>query len=293
MNKEVQTISNEVSLTFKDILEYEVFSLGKYTLTVYEIAGAVIIIILGFFASKLSKRLVYKSERIDIGRKFAFSQILKYIIIVITFFLVMRILGVNISPLLVGSGAILVGIGLGLQNLFLDFISGIIILLDRTIRVGDVVDVDGIIGQVEEIRMRTTSLLTRDNKSMIFPNSALTKNKIINFSHNDGTVAFDIEVGVHYDTDLDLAEKLMLEAALENDEVLETPKPVVRLENFGESSLDLKMFYHSKNLFRSPKVKSEIRKAILRKFRANNIQIPYPVRTLEMPSQIIDNHKTN
>ncbi len=293
MKKDVQHLTNEVSLTFKDILEYEIFSLGKYSLTVYEIAGAILIIFLGFLFSELVKRIIYKSEKIDIGKKFAFAQIFKYVIVIITFLLVMKTLGVNISPLLVGSGAVLVGIGLGLQNLFLDFISGIIILLDRTIRVGDVVDVDGIIGQVEEIRMRTTSLVTRDNKSMIFPNSVLTKNKIINFSHNDGTVAFDIEVGVHYDTDLDLAEKLMLEAVTENEEVLENPKPVIRLENFGESSLDLRMFYHSKNLFRSPKVKSEIRKSILKKFRENNIQMPYPIRTLDIPSQIIENQKIN
>lgn len=283
MNDEVKNIKENVSVTFKEILEYQIFSLGKYNLTVYEVLGALIIIILGFFISKFARRFIYKSEKLDFGKKFAFAQILHYLIVIIIFFLAMKMLGVNISPLLVGSGAILVGIGLGLQNLFLDFISGVIILFDRTIQAGDIIDVDGTIGKVQEIKMRTTTVLTRDNKNIIFPNSILTKDKLVNFSHNDEIVSFDINVGVHYDSDLDLVEKLMKEAALEHEEVLNDPPPVVRLENFGDSSLDMKMYYNSKNLFKQPSIRSGIRKAVLKKFRENNVNIPYPIRTLDMP----------
>ena len=97
------------------------------------------------------KKLIYKSSKIDVGKKFAFSQIFHYVIIIISFFLMMKSLGVNISPILVGSGALLVGVGLGLQGLFLDFVSGVIILFDRTVKVGDIVDLDGNIGEVQEI----------------------------------------------------------------------------------------------------------------------------------------------
>lgn len=283
MNEINNVINDNVNVTFKEILEYKIFSLGKYNLTVYEIIGAFMILIIGLVVSKIIRRLIYKSERFDLGKKFAFSQVFHYVIVIIMFFLVMKMLGLDMSPLLVGSSVILVGIGLGLQNLFLDFISGIIILLDRTIRVGDVVDLDGIIGEVQEIKMRTTTILTRDNKSIIFPNSVLTKNRLVNFSHNDEVVAFEITVGVHYDTDLELLEKLMVEAALEHESVLKDPLPSVRLENFGESSLDFKMFYHTKNLFRQPTMRSNIRKSILRKFRENEINIPYPIRTLDFP----------
>lgn len=285
MEDQVQKIREDVSLTFKDFLEYELFSLGKYTLSVYEIFAALIIIIFGIFISKMVRRFVYKSERFDVGKKFAFTQIFQYIIIIITFFLVMKSLGVNISPLLVGSGALLVGIGLGLQNLILDFISGVIILLDRSIKVGDVVDIEGTIGKVEEIKMRTTTILTRDSKSMIFPNSVLTKEKLINFSHNFNLVRFNVDVGVHYDTDIDLAEKLMIEAAKENKEVHQNKEPFVWLQDFGDSSLDLSLFYFSTNLFSAPRIRNEIRKTILRKFRENKINIPYPIRTLEFPQQ--------
>lgn len=286
MNDDVKKLTDEVSMTFKDLLEYKIFSLGKYTLTVYEIAAAVILILLGYFAVFIVKKLVYRSDRLDLGKKFAFSQILKYIIFIITFFIVMRTLGVNISPLLVGSGAILVGIGLGLQNLFLDFISGIIILLDRTVRVGDVVDVDGTVGQVQEIQMRTTTVLTRDNKNIIFPNSMLTKDRLVNFSHNDSKAAFDIEVGIHYDSHIELASKLMIEAALEHTDILKDPAPTVRLEEFADSALIMKMFFYSENLFRSPRVKSDVRKSILTKFRENSINIPYPIRTLDLPAAL-------
>ena len=283
MNDQVNNLKENIDITVKQILEYELFSLGGYKLSVYEIVGAFVIILIGFIVSKLVKKLIYKSDKIDIGKKFAFAQIFHYLIVIVVFFLAIKVLGVNISPLLLGSGAILVGIGLGLQNLFLDFISGIIILADRTIKVGDVIDIDGTVGKVQEIKMRTTTIVTRENKSIIFPNAALTTNKLINFSHNDEIVLFDINVGVHYDTDLDLVERLMKAAALENSDVLKEPAPVVRLESFGESSLDMKMYYSTRNLFRQPIVRSSIRRAILTKFRENNVNIPYPIRTLDFP----------
>ncbi|MDY3547818.1 mechanosensitive ion channel [Riemerella anatipestifer] len=285
MRENVNQITDDVNLTLKQILEYEIFSLGKYSLSVYEIAAAVIIIFIGILIAKVTRKVIYRSDRLDLGKKFAFSQILQYAVFIITFFIAMRSLGINISPLLVGSGAVLVGIGLGLQNLFLDFISGVIILVDRTIKVGDVIDVDGIVGRVDQIHMRTTSIITRDNKSMIFPNSVLTKEKLINFSHTDEMVRFDIEVGVHYDTDIDLATRLLIEVAVENDFVFksELHQPVVRLENFGDSSLDLKLFYFSTELFRAPQTKNELRRAILAKFRENGVVIPYPIRTVEFP----------
>lgn len=286
MQDKPEQIAGTVENTVKDVLEYNVFSIGKYSLSLYEIIAAAIIVVLGIVVSKLIKKLIYKSEKIDIGRKFAFSRIISYLIYIVVFLLVMKSLGVNISPLLLGSGAILVGVGLGLQNLILDFISGVIILIDRTIRVGDVVDIDGTVGKVQEIQMRTTTILTRDNKSIIFPNSELTKNKLINFSHKNDEVRFSIQVGVGYETEIEKAEQLMIEAALEQNDVLKDPKPSVRLHEFGDSSLNLQLIYDSQNLFRQPQIQSNIRKAILKKFRENNINIPFPIRTLDLPKDI-------
>lgn len=272
-------------MTIQEILEYDIFKVGKYSLSVYEILAALFFMLVGMLAVYLSKKLIYRSKKIDLGKKFAFSQILKYLIIIVVFFLMMKSLGVDISPLLLGSGAILVGLGLGLQNLFLDFISGIIILLDRSIKVGDIIELDGVIGRVEEINMRTTVVTTRDKKSMIFPNSKLTTNKLINFSHDDDVVMFNIEVGVGYETDVRQAAAIMKEVISAKPGVLETPAPFVRLEEFADSSLLLKAYYHSRELFRQPGVKSELRMEILEAFREAGINIPFPIRTLQWEGQ--------
>lgn len=285
MDENVQKISENFSPSLKDFLEYDVFTLGKYTLSVYEILAAVLVIVVGIFISRMVKKLIYKSNKIDVGKKFAFSQIFHYVIIIISFFLMMKSLGVNISPILVGSGALLVGIGLGLQSLFLDFVSGVIILFDRTVKVGDIVDIDGNIGEVEEIRMRTTAIVTRENKNMIFPNSLLTKDKLINFSHNDNIVRFQVDVGVHYDSDVDLVERLMIEAAKETKDISQSKEPFVWLEEFADSSLNFSVYYYSRNLFSAPRIRNEVRKAILKKFRENNVNIPYPIRTLDYPKE--------
>ncbi|SEG18255.1 Mechanosensitive ion channel [Halpernia humi] len=285
MKDQMHKMSGDVGLSFQQFLEYNIFSVGKYSLSVYEILAAILVILLAIILNKSVKKLVYNSKKVDIGRKFAVSQILFYIIFIIATILVLKSLGVDISPLLLGSGAILVGIGLGLQNLFLDFISGIIILFDRSVMVGDVIDIGDTIGEVKEIRMRTTTIETRERKSVIYPNSLLTKDKLTNFSHDSPAVIFVIEVGVHYDTDIDLAVRLLEEAARENKAVLQDKPIFVRLENFGDSSLDLKLYYYSVELFAAPQVRSDLRMVILKKFRDNNVNIPYPIRTLEFPSK--------
>lgn len=272
----------EVSL--KEFLEYPLVSIGKYTLTVIEIIAVMVIIVVGYFVNYLVKKILYKSQKLDSGSKYAFYQIVHYILIIIVFVLVLRTLGVDISPFLVGSSAILVGIGLGLQNLILDFISGVVILVDRSVRVGDILDVNGVMGKVTEIKMRTTKLVTNDFKTMIFPNSHLTKDKLTNYSYENDTVIFTVDVGVHYESDLNLVSKLLIESATENPETSATQKPFVRLENFGDSSLDLRLYFYTSTPYRSSQIKSDIRLAILEKFRKFNISIPYPISTIENAS---------
>lgn len=280
-----------MELTLKEILEYHIFSLGKYSLTVYQLISSAVIVLVGLGIVRVFKSLIYKSEKIDVGKKFAFAQILKYIIIVFTSILAFRTLGVDVSPLLLGGSVILVGIGLGLQNLFLDFISGVIILLDRSIKVDDVVEIENVVGKVQQINIRTSTILTRDNKSMIIPNSILTKNKIVNMSYDDDVANFGISVGVGYDSDVNLVMKLMLDAAKEHPEVFQDRPAVARLSNFGDSSLDFSLFFNSRYLFKAEAIKSDLRLSILNKFKENNIDIPFPIRTLYTPDLLkqVDN----
>lgn len=272
-----------MDVTLKEILEYHLFSLGKYYLTVYQLVSSAIIVIVGMGVVKLFRKLIYKSDKIDIGKKFAFSQILKYIIIIITAMLAFKTIGVDVSPLLVGGGVILVGIGLGLQNLVLDFISGIMILLDRSIKVDDIVEIEGTVSKVQQINIRTSTLLTRDNKTMIIPNSYLTKNKIINMTYDDDVANFGVNVGVNYNSDIELVQKLMLEAANEHPDVYKAKPASVSLVNFGPSAIEFALFFNTENIFKATGIQSQLRMAILRKFRENKIDMPFPTSTVYMP----------
>lgn len=272
-----------MELTLKEILEYDILTLGKYSLSVYQLLSSILVIFLGSMVIKLIRAFIYKSERIDVGKKFAFSQILKYLIIFITALLAFRSIGLDVSPFLVGGGAILVGIGLGLQNLVLDFISGIIILLDRSVKVGDVVEIENVIGKVQQINIRTSTILTRDNKSMIIPNSILTKNKIVNMSYDDDVSGFGISIGVGYDSDVNMVIKLMEDAANDHPEVYHKSPAVARLTNFGDSALEFSLYFNTQFLFKAEAIKGDLRLEILDKFRENNIDIPFPIRTLYTP----------
>lgn len=285
MDKEVEQLTHKVGSTFNEFLTKEIFTFGKYSLSVDELLIATFVIAFGIFLSRIVKKLIYRSEKIDIAKQFALSQISHYVIIFISILVALSFLGITGDSLLLSSSALLVGVGIGLQNLFLDFVSGIIILLDQSVKVGDVIEVNGIIGKVKEVKMRTTTIKTRENKSMILPNARLTKDNVINFSHTDKLVRFEISVGVHYNSDVDLVEELLLNVAKENIEVDKMREPFVWLENFGESSLDFKLYYYSKSLFTAPRLRNDIRKAVLKAFREHGVEIPFPIQTLHFEKE--------
>lgn len=267
----------------KDILETKILSIGDYHLHLYELVIAFIIITVGYIVDLMIKRGIAHSQNLDSGTKYAMGKVIRYILLGISFFFSTRVLGIDISPLLVGSSVILVGIGLGLQNLFLDFISGIIVLFERSIRVGDVLDINGVMGKVVRINIRTTKLLTTDNKVIIFPNSFLTKNDLTNYTSTDegGDNSFVVEVGVGYDSNIELVQKILIESALENPNVDSSKKPIARLVDFADSSLKMRLIFYSDNTFGISEIQSEIRITILQKFRENNITIPFPITTID------------
>lgn len=267
----------------KDILETKMLSIGDYHLHLYELVIAFIIITVGYIVDLMIKRGIAHSQNLDSGTKYAMGKVIRYILLGISFFFSTRVLGIDISPLLVGSSVILVGIGLGLQNLFLDFISGIIVLFERSIRVGDVLDINGVMGKVVRINIRTTKLLTTDNKVIIFPNSFLTKNDLTNYTSTDegGDNSFVVEVGVGYDSNIELVQKILIESALENPNVDSSKKPIARLVDFADSSLKMRLIFYSDNTFGISEIQSEIRITILQKFRENNITIPFPITTID------------
>ena len=266
----------------QNILEYKLLEIGSYALTVLNVSVIVLIFAAVWLFLKIIKRMMSMNLRLHESRQYALYQIIKYLLIATAFITSLTLLGVNIKVMLAGSAALLVGIGLGLQNLFNDFVSGVIILLDSSVKVNDIIEINGLVSKVQKINIRTTTVLTRDDKYIILPNSNLTSNQLINWTHGHLTSRFEILVGVDYSSDVHLAMSLMKQVAEEHSHVLKKPKPFVRLVDFGNSSVDLMLMFWSDEVFRVENVKSEIRIRIFDLFAKNGITIPFPQRVVHM-----------
>ena len=269
----------------EDIWTKELFDFGTGIIR----AGDLITLFLIIFGTTvflmIVKRLIRRktsTKKIDSGRSMAVYQIVKYFVIVIAIVISLDVIGVKVTVLLAGSAALLVGVGLGVQQLFNDLVSGIVLLVEGTVSVGDIVEIDGVVGKIQEINLRTSQLLTREGISILVPNSKLVGDNVINWSHNRQSTRFSVEVGVAYGSDIALVIKLIRQAADEHKIVERTPEPGVRFVDFGNSSLDFKLNFWSQEMWIIEDVKSEIRIAIEQKFRDNNVTIPFPQRDLHL-----------
>lgn len=262
----------------KEFLDYTLFNIGKY-----ELKGASILILIVFiFIVRVLLRLIEKSidktSRIALQKKHALFSLIKYIVIVFSIIVSFQILGFNLSLLLAGSAALLVGVGLGLQYTFSDFVSGIILLVESKIKVNDILEVNGLLCRVAEINLRTTTVLARDDKYIILPNTELTRNQIINWTYADKASRFAVEVGIGYSSDIDLVNQVLKEIVAQQEGILETPKPFVRFIDFGESSLVFSVFFWTEDIYSIEDIKSDIRIMIFKRFEELNIEIPFPQR---------------
>ena len=270
---------NQTMKSLTDFLEFEIFHIGDYSLTFATVVSVVIIIVMTHFILWVFKKVFYSQKLIHkIGESNIFSlfQLIKYLAWIISILLVLETLGIKLNVLLAGSAALLVGIGLGLQNIFNNFISGIILLFEGTTKVGDILDIDGTVVKIERIGLRTTSAINRDDISIIIPNSHITSNKVINWSHQSNKTRFRIRLGVAYGSDIELVSKTLRESALEHPEIHDKHLINVRFADFGSSALEFELLFFSDNVFRIENIKSDIRKIINQKFMENNITIPFP-----------------
>jgi len=220
----------------------------------------------------------YQKNKINLGTQFAVNQLISYFVYVITILTALHYLQVNMTVFWGGFAALLVGIGLGLQETFNDLFSGLLLLFERGIEVGEVVEIDGIIGSLKKIGLRTSIIESRDNITIIVPNSKLVVNNVINWSHYDDKVRFKVTVGVAYGTDTALVKQILLETARAHSFILKRPAALVRFTDFGNSSLDFELLFFSKKFEIIEDVKSDLRFEIDRKFRESGIEIPFPQR---------------
>jgi small-conductance mechanosensitive channel len=262
-----------------NMLEFELISIGEYKIRVFTVLLVLLIFLLTKTMLWIIKKALfrkYKIKELDTGNTYALFQIIKYIIWVIALGFFLETIGVKVTVLVAGSAALLVGVGLGLQQTFNDIISGIILLSERSIKIDDILEIDGDIVKLQNIGLRTSKGLNTDDISFIIPNSLITTNKVINWSHQSKRTRFRIDVGVAYGSDVDMVIKILEESAFEHDEIHNKELVEGRLVNYGSSSLDFQILFFSENIFRINKVKSDIRRIINKKFELNNIIIPFP-----------------
>lgn len=298
----VEDILNSIKHFFEQFgyfFTVTLFKLGNSPislLTIFYIVFA--IVILSYISGKLSKLfaktilLKYPSNAATIQSVITISR---YLILAIGAVVIIQTAGIDLSTLSILAGALGVGIGFGLQNITNNFISGIIILFEQPIKIGDRIEVGDIKGNVVKISARSTNILTNDNISVIVPNSEFISSTVINWSHNDRNISFRFPVGVSYKEDPKLVKRLLLEVAHDNNGVLKKPAPDVLFDEFGDSSLNFFLRVWTTDYIDRPNIlKSQLYFAIFKKFRENKIEIPFPQRDINLRNgfeQLTDHKK--
>jgi small-conductance mechanosensitive channel len=234
------------------------------------------------FARNVITRKLPDNDKVKFETVFSFARWLIYLVVLLV---VMDSIGINVTAIFAASAALLIGVGLALQTLFQDIISGIFILIDQSVHVGDIIEIEGKVGRVEEIKLRTTRAVTIDNRVLIIPNHLYLANSLYNWTQNGASIREGVEVGVAYGSDVQLVKKLLLEAATNHPLVMKHPAPYVYFTNFGDSALDFKVVFTINDSFQGAIPKSDIRFEIDRLFRENNISIPFPQRDIHIIKQ--------
>jgi len=239
--------------------------------------------------SQVTRRLM--EERVLVrtslhpGQQYAFAQIAAYVVFLFGLLIGLQWAGVNMSSLVILGGAVGIGVGFGLQNIANNFVSGIILLMERPIQVGDRVEVGGTNGDVVKIAARATWIRTNDNVVMIIPNSEFINTHVTNWTANDRQVRFPIPVGVSYGSDPEQVRDVLLEAAERHPDVLTAPPPEVIFTGFGDSSLDFELRVWTITRVQWPRIlRSEIYFMIFKAFKEHGIEIPFPQRDLHVKS---------
>ena len=242
----------------------------------------VIFYVLLFALKRVLKRIAEK-KGLSEGSFLSIYQIFKYILWITYVFTSLNVIGINISVILAGSAALLVGLGLGLQHLFNDYASGIVLLIERTIKISDIIELDdGTVGKVLSIGLRTSTVETRDNIAIVIPNSKFISNNVINWSHIKTKTRFRVNIGVAYGSDVNLVKNILLEIAKNHPKIASKPESLVQFVDFGESSLDFSLIFWLNETWRAEKIKSDIRFSINEEFIKNKIQIPFPQQDIHI-----------
>ncbi|MCB9060315.1 MAG: mechanosensitive ion channel [Halobacteriovoraceae bacterium] len=275
-------------LTFIKFLSRPLFDIGGNSISVITIFVAVLLFWSSTFLSNLSVKLTYRilnKADLERGVRESFAKVSKYLTLFLGIMISLSALGFNLNSIAAISAVLGVGIGFGLQNITQNFMSGLIILFERPIKVGDLVEVNGVSGRVVEINFRSTLIHTRDDVAIIVPNSKFIAEQVVNESFSGEKIRLHLRVGVAYGTDVQKVKEILLKIAQENEGVLMTPPPSVIFEDFADSSLNFKLRVWVKELWTTEDILSELRFQVDKAFKENNISIPFPQRDVWIKEQ--------
>jgi len=273
----------------KTIVNFPLLKLGEVEVTLLVLLQFLILLLVLVYAAGKLKRLLIERllirTKLDVGARQAVGSITRYIVLLVGLLIILQSIGINLTTLNVLAGAVGIGVGFGLQNIASNFISGLIILFERPIKIGDRIVVGDVEGDVTEIGARSTTVVTNNNIAIIVPNSNFISEPVVNWKYTDSKVRFEIPVGVSYGSDVRLVEKLLLEVARENPNVLNEPKPDVCFREFGDSSLNFVLrVWNQKQVHSKMVLYSSLNFAIFDKFKQHGVEIPFPQRDLHIRS---------
>ncbi|MDP7178484.1 MAG: mechanosensitive ion channel [Verrucomicrobiota bacterium] len=283
MNETMQSIWDFIVMAWTtELFGPDTVTIGGILLLVFLFAS---VIIVERILQRLLIRRFLSKTRLQPSLQYGLSRILGYTLIAIGFYVAFQVAGLDLSSLAIVAASLGVGVGFGLQNIINNFVSGIIILAERPISIGDRIEVAGVAGRVTKIQLRSTTVVTNDNITMIVPNADFISNTVTNWSHGDPKVRIRVPVGVAYGSDLKLLQRLLLEAAEEHPKALRDPSPVVLFTEFGDSSLNFELGVWTQEMTATPiHFTSQMNFIIEQKLRENDIEIPFPQRDLHVRS---------
>src|SRR6266704_2724894 len=267
-------------------------ALPAIKLSLVQIFLLVALLIAVFWISSRTKRFLFNrllaQSGLDRSLQYAISQVISNIVLVVGIFIVLENTGIHLAALTVFAGAVGVGVGFGLQNIASNFISGLVILAERPITIGDRVEVAGIVGRVQQIRARSTVIMTSDNIAMIVPNSKFIDSPVTNWHYGDPRVRFRLPVGVAYGSDVNKVREALIAAAREHSATLSDPEPTAYLEKFGDSTIDFELVAWTEEMSYKPRrFKSDLNYLIHKHLTAAGIEIPNPQRDLHIRDGVI------
>lgn len=253
------------------------------SVSIFDVVIVITVIFITTFILRLILRIITRNLPPDDKGKFNvvygyFRWLIYLIILLVTF----QTVGINLTAVFAASAALLIGVGLALQTLFQDIISGVFILIDQTVHVGDIIEIDGKVGRVEEIKLRSTRAVTIDNKVLVIPNHLYLENSLYNWTQNGTFTRESVTVGVAYGSDVQLIKKLLLQVAITHPDVISSPEPAVIFTDFGESSLNFELVFTLSDSFKAQFPKSDMRFEIDRLFREHKVSIPFPQRDIHI-----------